>query len=220
MRNLVIFGAGGHGRDILQVVRAINAISPTWQCVGFVVDPEYQAPSQQHDLPVMVGLQTLSAYSNLDIVVAVGDPNGREQTVERLKSFEMIRFPKLIHPQTWIGDRVRLGEGTIVFAGAMISTDVELGAHVHVNLSSTISHDTRIGPFSSLSPGVNIAGRVKIGARAQIGTAASIIPGVEVGDDCIVGAGAAVIRSMPRGVTAVGVPARIIRPRQPKPDRC
>jgi acetyltransferase EpsM len=167
----------------------------------------------------MVGVNSLRAYGDIDVVVAVGDPAGRQGIVERLESLHTIGFPILIHPQAWIGDRVKLGAGAVVFAGAMITTDVEFDAHVHVNLSSTISHDARIGRFSTLSPGVNIAGRVTIGARVHIGTAASIIPGVEVGDDCVIGAGAAVIRSLPSGVTAVGVPARIVDRRERAPDR-
>jgi sugar O-acyltransferase (sialic acid O-acetyltransferase NeuD family) len=219
MRDLVIFGAGGHGRDALQAVRAINSVSSAWHCIGFVVDPGFPAPDKLHDLPVIVGVDALLAYRDLDVVVAVGDPAGRQRIVEKLRLFETIGFPSLIHPRAWIGDRVDLGVGTIVLAGAIITTDVELGAHTHINVSSTISHDTRIGAFSTLSPGVNIAGRVTIGARVQIGTGASIIPGVEVGDDCVIGAGAAVVHSIPAGVTAVGVPARALGPHELAPDR-
>jgi sugar O-acyltransferase (sialic acid O-acetyltransferase NeuD family) len=213
MRDLVIFGVGGHAREVLQTVRAINSVSSTWRCIGFVVDPEYSAPQTLCDLPVRVGIEALRGCADLDVVVAVGDPAGRQQIVERLGSFGMAGFARLIHPRAWIGEGVNLGVGTVVFAGTMITTDVELGAHVHVNLSSTISHDTRIGPFSTLSPGVNIAGGVTIGARVQIGTGASIIPRVEVGDDCVIGAGAVVIRSIPAGVTAAGVPARVLHSR-------
>jgi sugar O-acyltransferase (sialic acid O-acetyltransferase NeuD family) len=210
MRDLIIFGAGGHGREILQVVRDINSVNSVWRCIGFVIDPGFPAPAKLHDLPVVVGVDALTAYGDIDVVVAVGNPAGRQRVVDRLGSLETIGFPSLIHPRAWIGERVDLGVGTIVLAGAMITTDVEVGAHTHVNVSSTISHDTRIGAFSTLSPGVNIAGRVTIGARVQIGTGASIIPDVQVGDDCVIGAGAAVIHSMPAGVTAVGVPARVL----------
>jgi sugar O-acyltransferase (sialic acid O-acetyltransferase NeuD family) len=212
MRDLIIFGAGGHGRDILQAVRAINSVNSAWHCIGFAVDPGFPAPDKLHDLPVIVGIDALLAYGELDVAVAVGDPAGRERIVDRLGSLETIGFPTLIHPRACIGDRVYLGVGTIVLAGAIITTDVEVGAHTHVNVSSTISHDTRIGTFSTLSPSVNIAGRVTIGARVQIGAGASIIPGVEVGDDSVIGAGAAVIHSIPAGVTAVGVPARVLGP--------
>lgn len=217
MRDLVIFGAGGHGRDVLQAVHAINSVNSAWRCIGFVVDPGFPAPDKLHDLPVIVGVDALLAYRDLDVVVAVGDPIGRQRIVERLRSFKNIGFPSLIHPRAWIGDRVDLGVGTVVLAGAMITTDVELGAHTHVNVSATISHDTRIGAFSTLSPGVNIAGRVTIGTRVEIGTGASIIPGVEVGDDCVIGSGAAVIDAIPAGVTAVGVPARVLGPRELTP---
>jgi sugar O-acyltransferase (sialic acid O-acetyltransferase NeuD family) len=214
MRDLIIFGAGGHGRDILQAVRAVNSVKSTWRCIGFVVDPGFPTPAKLHDLPVIVGLDALPAYSDLDVVVAVGDPAARQRIVDRLGSLKAIRFPSVVHPRAWIGDRVDLGVGTIVLAGAMITTDVNLGAHTHVNVSSSISHDTRIGAYCTLSPGVNIAGRVTIGARVQIGTGASIISGVEIGDDSVIGAGAAVIHAIPAAVIAVGVPARVHGPRE------
>jgi sugar O-acyltransferase (sialic acid O-acetyltransferase NeuD family) len=210
MRDLVIFGAGGHGRDILQAVRAINSVSAAWRCIGFAVDPGFPAPDKVHDLPVIVGIDALTTYRNLDVVVAVGDPVERQRIVTRLVSLGTVGFPSVVHPRAWIGERVKLEPGTVVLAGAIITTDVELGVHTHVNVSCTISHDTRIGEYSTLSPGVNVAGRVTIGTGVQIGTGASIVPGVELGDQCVIGAGAAVIGSIPAGVTAVGVPARAL----------
>ena len=215
MRDLVIYGAGGHSRDVLEAVGAINSVISAWRCIGIVVDPEFPTPPKVHDLPVMVGADALRAYDELDVVVAVGDPAGRQRIVDRLGSLPNIQFPSVVHPKAWIGNRVVLGIGTIVLAGVVITTDVELGAHTHVNVLSSVSHDTRIGSFCTLGPGVNIAGRVKIGDRVQIGTGASIIPCVEIGDDCVIGAGAAVIHSIPAAVTAVGVPARVRGQRDP-----
>jgi sugar O-acyltransferase (sialic acid O-acetyltransferase NeuD family) len=210
MRELAIFGVGGHGREVLQTVVALNALSPTWRCIGFIVDANYQAPRSVHGLPVIVGVDGLRGRRELHVAVAVGHPFGRQKVVERLEAAGILKFATLVHPRAWIGERVRLGVGTIVFAGAMMTTDIELGSHVHINLAATISHDTRIGAFSILGPGVSVAGGVRIGARVSIGTRASIIPGIEVGDDCIIGAGSTVIRSIPAGATAVGVPSRII----------
>src|SRR5438128_1153735 len=136
IRNLAILGAGGHGREVLQVVHAVNTISPTWRCIGFVVDPNYPVPQRLHDLPTIVGIEALLQWSDLDLVVAVGDPTRRQRVVERLEAIGTDCFPTLVHPRAWIGHRVLLGAGTIIFAGAMITTDVELGVHVHVNLSS------------------------------------------------------------------------------------
>jgi len=213
IKSIVIYGAGGFAREVLQVLHAINAVSPTWRCLGFIVEPGYAAPESLHDLPVFDSVEHVPDQSELWLSIAIGDPHTRWRVADDVGRLTTAAFPALVHPQAWIGDRVRLGAGTVVCAGAMITTDISLGEHVQVNLCATIGHDTAIGRCTTVSPGANISGRVSIGERVEIGTAASVIPGVEIGADCVIGASSAVIRSLPSGATAVGVPARVVRMR-------
>lgn len=210
--DIIIFGAGSHAREILQLIRAINRSNPSWNCLGFAVDKEYvsSAPREIHDLPVLL-IDQLASEDAFAIVIGVGNPMGREKIVLSLKARGYNNFPSLVHPNAWVGDGVDIEEGVIIFSGVSITTDIHIGRHTHINLGCTISHDTIFGPFTTLGPGVNVSGNVKIGERVDVGTGASIIPKISIGADCIIGAGAAVVRSIPPNSVAVGVPARIIK---------
>jgi sugar O-acyltransferase (sialic acid O-acetyltransferase NeuD family) len=210
-RDIVIFGAGGHAREILQIVDDLNAIELRWRCLGFCVDPEHAQSGTLHGLPVHVGIGSLSAFCGLSMVVGVGDPVGRSQIVERLRAVGCSEFPALVHPRAWVASNVQLGPGTVVFAGAALNTDIRIGEHVHVNLNASISHDCVVGNFATLGPGVHLAGRVCVGDRAEIGTGANMIPETCIGHDAVVGAGATVISDVAAHAVVAGVPARVIR---------
>jgi len=159
------------------------------------------------------GIERLRAVQNLHVAVAVGAPEARSRIVANLRRLGRTDFPALIHPRAWIGSNVQLGSGVIVCAGVSLTTDIEIGEHVHINLNATVGHDSRVGAFSTLSPGVHISGNVRTGEQVEIGTGASVIPGVSIGPNAVIGAGAAVIRDLPAGSVAVGVPAKVIRVR-------
>jgi sugar O-acyltransferase (sialic acid O-acetyltransferase NeuD family) len=102
------------------------------------------------------------------------------------------------------------GPGTTIMQGVIVTNSVRIGQGVLLNLGCTIGHDSSIGDFSSLSPGVRMSGNAAIGSCCNVGTNAVLLPGVVIGNEVIVGAGAVVTSNLPDGVTAVGVPARII----------
>ena len=106
-----------------------------------------------------------------------------------------------------------MGEGVVICAGNILTTNIRVGRHVHINLACTISHDVVLGDFVTVAPGAHISGRVHVGDRAYIGTGACIINGesdapIVIGEDAMVGAAACVTRDVAAGTTVVGVPAR------------
>ena len=118
----------------------------------------------------------------------------------------------LVHPRVEMSARVELGEGVVVCAGSIITTNVRLGDHVHVNVSCTISHDVSIGDYATLSPGVHVSGHVVIAEDVFIGTGANIINGragapLTIGKGAVIAAGACVTKSVEAGALMAGVPA-------------
>lgn len=210
MRNIVIYGCGGFGREVLQVIHAINAEGPTWNVLGFAVDPGIEHPETVHGLPVTSDLSTFGDDPLPDVVIAIGSPAGRKGIATRLGA-RGHAFPALVHPRAWLGENVRLSDGVVICAGACLTTDIELSDHVHINLSATVGHDVEIGSFSTISPGANISGNVRLAEEVEIGTGASIIQRIPVGRASVIGAGAAVVREIPENSVAVGVPAKVIQ---------
>ena len=213
MKKISIFGAGGLGREVKEMIEQINTESQTWDFIGFWDDDD-SLNKTINDSPLLGGINELNNYSDgeLYLVCAVGDPNIKEKIISEIDN-SVIKFPILIHPSAFIGNKkyVNIGEGTIITAGVIITVNIEIGKHVILNLSCTVGHDTKIGDNCSFMPSVNISGEVNIEKNVYVGTGAKIINQLKIGKNTTVGAGAVVAGSLPENCTAVGVPAKPIK---------
>jgi sugar O-acyltransferase (sialic acid O-acetyltransferase NeuD family) len=212
---ILVFGAGGHAREILQLLhdlRDTGTPGSAWEPAGVLVD-EGLASSDGvlKGVPVFAGEAAWPAPGDTPMVVAVGASIARERIVRRLVARGHRHFPVLVHPRAWVSSAARLGDGCVVFAGAMLNADVTLGSHVHVNLGCSISHDSVLDDFATLSPGVRVCGNGHVGEAADLGAGTVLIPHARVGARAIVGAGAVVVGEIPADVTAVGMPARVVK---------
>ncbi len=210
MTDLVLFGTGGLAREVLQVALDANEAGPRWNVLGFLDDDAEMHGRTVHDLPVLGGAEWALEHPGTAVVVAIGGTSARRRIVRRLAG---ARFATLVHPRSWLGRRVQVGEGSIVCAGTAITTDIVLGQHVILNLNCTVGHDSWLGDFVTAAPTVNISGNVIVGEGCDLGTGSTIIQGVEIGEWSVLGAGATVVRSLPKNVTAVGSPAKPIKER-------
>lgn len=210
---LVIVGAGGFGREVADVIEAVNAsvAAPVWDLLGFVDD----APSTLNverltarALPFLGTTEALLAGAHRpSFVVGIGKPAVRRRVAERLESAGF-RAATLVHPAATTGSQVILGEGTVICAGARLTTNIQIGRHGHVNPNCTIGHDTSLGDFVSLNPAASISGDCRIGDGTLVGVGAVVLNQLTVGADVVVGAAACVVRDMPDGVVVKGVPGR------------
>ena len=213
-QNLVILGAGGHAREVLDVIDAINAVKPSFEILGFIVDPDFQKPGTLiNEVPVLGYFDWLEKKQ--DRVKAVLWDRifcPRFRVVQKALQAG-IEFVNLIHPDALLTRWVTLGSGVMITAGCILTNQITIGNHVHLNRQANISHDNRLEDFVTVSPGVNLSGNVTLKQGSFIGTGASIIEGKTVGAWSRVGAGAAVIEDIPDNVTAVGVPAKVVETR-------
>ena len=204
---LLIFGAGGSGREIAWLAEQI------WggkvEMIHVVDKSEYLSPDV-NGIPVKI-LSEVEPEGRSRFVVALGDPSSRRRMAAACIGFKFSPVT-LINPRVEMSRSVEVGCGCVISAGCVITTNVVIGDHVHVNVGCTISHDVRIGEFTTLSPGVHVAGHVHIGKNVFIGTGANIINGsagkpLFIGDNAIVAAGACVTKSVDTGSLVAGVPA-------------
>lgn len=209
MNELAVFGAGGHAREVIALVRDLNAAGPVWSLAGVLTDrPEWALPDRV-GLPRLGGIDWLAAHPACHVVIAVGNPASRREIVRRIGMAVANPFATLVHPRAWIAERVSIGAGAQIFAGTLVNTDVRIGAHVILNVGCRVSHDSVIADHATLGPGATLCGGVTIGADCELGTGSIVLPRITIGERARLGAGAVATRSVPEGATAVGIPARV-----------
>lgn len=207
----MIVGAGGFGRETADVVEAINAVEPTWELVGFVDDAPSDANLERLRSRGYAFLGDSSwlieSSDAFHLVIGVGAPRARRLIAARIEGLAH-RTATLVHPAATIGSQVSLGEGTVICAGARLTTNIDVGRHVHINPNVTIGHDTVLADFVSLNPASSISGDCMIGSGTLVGVGAVVLNQLHIGDDVTIGGSACVVRDVAADATVKGVPAR------------
>jgi sugar O-acyltransferase (sialic acid O-acetyltransferase NeuD family) len=218
VERVVVIGSGGHAREVLQILLSRADATGGIEPLGFV-DEDAAAHGRTLDgFPVLGGWEWLEGADrdHVSVVVAVGTPVACERLAGRARLLGL-RIARAVSPQAWVASTATLGEGAIVFPGAVVNTQARVGDHVTLNVAATVSHDSRIGAFTIVGPGAHIAGNVTLGDGCFVGMGANLIHGVRVGAGSVIGAGAVVLDDVPERVTVVGVPARVVGPATANP---
>lgn len=195
--NLYVVGAGGTGRETLDV--AIAAGRP----VTAFLD-QHHAGREVRGLPV---LDPGEAPAGAGYVVGIADPGVRRRLVDVLDQLGLSPVT-LIHPRAVVGPETTLGPGCVVMANAHVSSTVRTGAHVQVQYNATVGHDAVLEDFVSVYPGANVGGNVHLEEDVTVASNAAVLQGLRIGRGTFVGAGAVVTSDLAGGLVVVGVPAR------------
>lgn len=198
-----IYGAGGFGREVAPVARAMLAAAGRDAEVVFVSD---------FAEPVTNGYALLTPQDlapDDEVVIAVGDPAARRKLAAKCEALGL-GFAHIVAPQHVGYDANSVGGGAILCAGSIITSNATIGRHFHANLNAYVAHDCVVGDFVTLSPNVACNGRVTIEDDVFIGAGALLKPGVRIGRGAVIGMGAVVVRDVPAGATVVGNPARVV----------
>ncbi len=213
MTDLVIYGTGGLAREVAEIAMAVNERKATYRLLGFLDDNPDKHGQTCGGLPILGGEEWMRENRGVGVVLGIGNPAVKRRLAAKLDALE-VPVATLVHPDAWIGQRVTLGKGSVVCAHVSVTTDIVIGAHVILNLNVTVGHDAVLGDFVTVAPGVNISGNVTVGEGCDLGTGGAVIQGKTIGPWSVVGAGAVVVQDLAANVTAVGVPAKVIKTRE------
>lgn len=209
MRVLVI-GAGGHAHVIGDMLQQMKLSGAGLEPIGYLDDDPDLVGQQIQGLPVLGSLSCLPDIAHDVIIVAIGDNAIRYRVFSTLKH-KGASFVTACHPSAVIAPDVQIGAGTAICAGVVINPGSVIGSSVILNTGCTVDHHSRIADHAHIAPGVHLGGGVRVGEGALVGIGANVMPHRRVGAWTVVGGGALVHHDLPKGVVAVGVPARIIR---------
>jgi acetyltransferase EpsM len=207
---LVIIGAGGHGAEV-----AAYALDLGRQLLGVLDDGK--PPGPWHRSRILGKINTLSElvrkYERVEYITALGSNQLRQKIVCQIEELTLpgLKAVTLRHISSWTGVDVKIGEGTLLAPGSLVTTRAQIGRHSILNVKASVAHDCMVGDYCNLNPGATLCGSVHLGNGCSIGAGAIVIEKRCLGERVIVGAGAVVINDIPSDVTVVGVPARILK---------
>ena len=211
MKKIVLFGAGGLGREIASTIEAINRIEKKYDFLGFIVEGKYYKPDSFADgYPILGDENWLLSHKDVYCTCTIADVNAKKRIQEYFEE-KGINFETIISPLAKVNHHSYIGSGCVIYPHVLISTNVKLGKGVLLNSYVTIGHDATIGDYSNVMPTTGISGNVHIGEQVNIGGHAFIVPKKKIGDKAVVAAGSIVFSNVKAGTTVLGNPAKRMR---------
>jgi UDP-perosamine 4-acetyltransferase len=204
--SLLIIGAGGHARVVIEAARAAGYLIAGLIAPGDVGTLVLGAAILGDD----DALPRLRADGLTHAVVALGDNALRGRVLAKLRTIGFVR-PSIVHPTAWLSPSSQLADGCVVLQQAAISAAATISEGCIINSGAIVEHDCDIGEAAHIAPGCALAGRVQVGARTLVGVGSAVRPGIVIGADVIIGAGSAVVTDIADGAVVGGSPARALR---------
>lgn len=204
--NLIVVGGGGFAREVLWLAEAVGA----YNILG-ILDDRLQIGVQIGDYRVLGPISDAANFEKCMFNIAIGSPQVRKSIVDKLESLGIKKFATLVHPSVQMSKRVKIGSGSTICAGVVLTTDIEVGAHNIININSTVGHDCRFGQYCTIAPIVAISGGVSLGDCVEVGTGAALRQGVSIEMGGMLGMGGVLTKNIPANEIFVGNPAKFFK---------
>jgi len=204
-RLLVLWGASGHGKVVLDVGRSQGSLDSV-----VFIDDRYKEIGLSFMLcPLLGGPEVLPSLCGCSFLISIGD-NAQRAHCYAIAISQGLIPATLVHSTAVIAPSVRIGQGTVVMPGVIVNAGTVIGENCILNTGAIVEHDCRIADHVHISPRVALGGGVSVGSLAHVGIGAVVLPGATVGEKSVVGAGSVVLREVPAKCTVVGVPAKVL----------
>lgn len=206
MKDLIIVCAGVFGRELLEVVKHVNRVTPKWNIKGFINDDLNALDGHMcsKDYPILGTIKDWIPSENEVFAVGIASPKGKRTVVETLKA-KGAKFETVISPRAFVADYVTLGEGVIITAGS-VQTEADIGDFVTV-AGSVVGCGCSIDEYSTTTSMVNLTS-AQIGKDVFIGSHSVVLENNKIGDGAFICAGSIVFNNISAGKKVWGIPAK------------
>lgn len=209
MKNLIIIGARGWGREVFDIASACISAGADFVIKGFLDSKEDALDYYENYPPILNSVEAYEVKEDDVFICALGDVNYKRLYVQKVLE-KRGEFISLVHPTAVLGNNAKIGNGCIVGAYANLSSDTQIGDFVTFSIKAGMGHDSIIGDYTHVGGWTNISGFVQIGESVTIHPCCNIIPHRKIGDNSIIGTGSVVLNNVKAGVTVFGNPAKRI----------
>ena len=215
LKDLIIVGAGGFGRELAVWAPGALGYGTDWFFKGYIDDDVSAVggsilEKDKVDSDLLLGrIHDFTPGESDVLVCAIADPFERERVVSSLRD-KGGRFVNFIHRTALLAPDLLIGTGNIVCPFVTITCSVSVGNYNIFNSKTSVGHDVSIGDFNSIMGACNIGGGARIADKCFLGTQSVVMPNVKVGSSSKIGTGSVAIRAVPSGVTVFGCPAKRI----------
>lgn len=196
-----LYGSGGHSNVIKHILEDNGKI------ITDIYDDNYSNGENGSTAHGIRGYEDTFPHQGSEIIIALGVNKFRYEISKLLKS----KFGKAIHQSAIISRNVKILEGTVVIAGAIVNCHSHIGKHVILNTASSVGHDCIVGDYVHISPNVALCGHVEVGEGTHVGAGTVVIQEVKIGKWCVIGAGSVIVNDVPDYSVVVGNPGKIIK---------
>lgn len=195
MKDIVIIGAGGIGREVAWIIEEINEVNPTWNILGFIDDNSEMHGKELNEYKVLGGLKYLKELDvKPEVIVAIANCEVKKEIVDKLEG--EFKFVTVIDPTVRISKYIEIGEGSIIYPGVILTVNTKIGNHVIISGNCGIGHDTVIGDYSSVLWGSSFSGYDVVGSECFIGVGTSVVQGVNIVSGSRINAGMTVLEDI------------------------
>lgn len=209
MKELIIVGAGGLGREVFSWAKQSAECGREWVIKGFLDDNIHALDDYDYPYPVLGRISDYHPQESDCFVMGIGAVSTKKKACSLLLD-RGARFITLVHPLAVLGEHVLLGKGSVICPHTTLTCNIKVGDFVLVNCNSSMGHDVEVGDWSTISGHCDVTGFCKLGAEVFLGSHASIVPGRKIGDRATVGAGSLVLQHVKPEQTVFGIPAKKI----------
>jgi len=211
MKDIVIYGAGGMGKEVVWLIENINLTHQTWTILGFLVDDEYSTGDNQfiRGYPIFPANEWLSNHHNeIYVVCGIGKSTVRKSIYEKVIKFPHVKLATLIDPTVRVDESVTIGAGTLICRNCTVTVDTKIGCGVLMNTGSSVGHDSEVGDYCTLLTNSIVAGRTTLGECCEIGSGAFILQGKSIIANIVVAPISSIFKDITESGTYAGNPAR------------
>ena len=207
MKKLIIIGAGGCGREVLQWAKDANKLKQKWDSFEFIDDNLSALDGKKCDVVLKSKIQDYEPKTDEEFICCIANSVIRRKIVETLKS-KGARFVNVIHPTAIVSDSCILGECVILYPFSLVSDNAVVEDGCIINMYSSVAHDSLVGSYSTISAHCDITGMCRLGNNVFMGTSSHMIPSSRIGDNAYICAGSTVMGRVKENTKVMGNPAK------------